>query len=181
MASEPYIDEENNRTLPKDQQKLADAAANAADNSADNKMGFLNKGLTEFFGSGVDTLTGGLNEITTLRNKANNFMSGLAGRPAPKEMPLLDQSKFFGGTASLQRGLENVGAAVPKGEPQTLGEQIAYGIGGLGSYAIPSKAAPTAVKAAIDLTRGASWFAGGDSSGAENSAVATNALLQLLL
>ena len=154
--------------LPKSQRGLAEAAANSAansdNNSGDNLIGFFNKGLSNFLGSGVDAITAGLNEMTTLRNKSNNFLSNLTGISAPDPKPLLDPSQMFGGTASIQRGLDKIGAPVPQREPQTFLEGLSQGTGELGSYLVPSAAMTVIPKAAVSVTRGASWIPSSESS-----------------
>lgn len=144
MAEKPtysYGDQyKTSKDLPRDQQKLAEAAAQGTDQKQD-VSGFLNKGITSFLGGAVDFTTGLVNDMSTLKSKT---MAPIEKRLGMESKPpkLLDPNEQFGGTASFRRGFENLGYNIPDREPETFLEGFAQGTGELGSYLIPQTTAP---------------------------------------
>ena len=76
-------------------------------------MPFVNKAIAETAGAPVDLITGGLNLI-----------------------PGVDIQDPVGGSKSIAKGMEYIGANVAEGEPKTIQEHIGRGIGEATSFMI---------------------------------------------
>ena len=159
MAVKPtynYGDQyKKSKDLPRDQQKLAQAAAEGTGQKQDI-TGFLNKGITSFLGGAVDFATGAMNDMETFRSKTSAPVEKLLGMES-KPPNLLDPANSFGGTASVRRGFENAGVNIPDREAEGFAENFAEGTGGLGSFIIPQLGASKLLGTVNKVVKGGSF------------------------
>lgn len=78
-------------------------------------MPFLNKGIAQVIGAPVDIISSGLNLV------------GVDTGPAP-----------LGGSESIRKGMEAIGAPTPERDPETTGEFIGQTLGEAAGFAIPA-------------------------------------------
>lgn len=100
------------------QNKTAAPQAPAEESEPASKMGFLNKGMAEVLGAPVDLIAGGMSKVTGGRVPADSF----------------------GGSESIRRGMQKIGAPTPDREPETMGESV-FAVGGeVAGFAVPAAA-----------------------------------------